>query len=188
MCSIKVLALALFITFLFVTSSFSGNTPVLVSPPNKAQNVSVGSNLAWYGVTTGGRTVYTIQVCLDTTFLAKPGPTLWQQKDTLPADGSLCSLPSGQPVNPVTGKFLSGTTYYWRVNGGPILPWSTIWSFTTAGKSPVSVIPRSFTNRIQATKDSRVFDIRGRLTSSKSTNVYISKLGTKLVVKSNVIP
>jgi aqualysin 1 len=91
--------------------------PTLVSPANGATGVSTSPTLTWNASATA--TSYRVQVATDAGFT-----NVVSDQANLP----------GTSAN-VTG-LAGNTVHYWRVNAsnaGGTGPWSTVWSFTTAG-------------------------------------------------------
>jgi hypothetical protein len=91
--------------------------PALVSPANHASNQSTALLLSWSAA--AGATRYTVQVATDSLFAS----LLLNDTSVVAASRAVSGLPSG-------------TSCFWRVrasNGAGTGPWSTVWSFTTAG-------------------------------------------------------
>ena len=91
--------------------------PTLLSPSNRATNISLIPTFNWYA--SSGATSYTLQVSINSSF---------------------SSFIYNADVGNVTSKQISGlsnsTTYYWRVNAKNSYgtsEWSSTWFFTTTG-------------------------------------------------------
>lgn len=100
--------------------------PVLLSPSNGATGVSVSPHLQWQGV--DGAKYYCLQVSTTDGF----STTVWSRAYLAPQ--TIAELNGLQP----------NTRYFWRVlarNEIGSSPWSTVWSFTTAGIGPPSTAP-----------------------------------------------
>ena len=100
-------------------------TPVLSSPSNFSQNVSMSVHLAWNPSSTAD--TYHLQVSTDSTFT------------TLTMDDSTLTDPSRNLVS-----LNNNTVHYWRVsarNSGGTSAWSQTWNFTTVPAIPATPVP-----------------------------------------------
>jgi photosystem II stability/assembly factor-like uncharacterized protein len=114
-------------------SEFAPNIPALVSPINGALNQSQTPKMKWQSVS--GAISYRIQVSVDSTFATTAFDSTGITRDSI-------VVPSG--------KLLTNTKYYWRVNAtnpGGTSDWSAKFNFTvtaTGVNSIVSGIPKEY--------------------------------------------
>lgn len=109
--------------YYFTTSASGPGVPVLVSPPNGANNQAVSISFTWNQAS--GATSYALQVSTDSTFVA---PSLYYQSGLAYASVGI-------------GGLANNTTYYWRVcatNGVGIGAWSATNNFSTIQAIPAT--------------------------------------------------
>ena len=111
--------------FLTSDSTVSG-APVLVSPSNGSENISLAPTLVWKGVS--GTTGYQIEVSTRDNF----------------SGGQTQSYTSADTTLKLSGLKVK-TTYYWHVAAGTAITshqnWSDAWDFTTADTSKIPATP-----------------------------------------------
>ncbi len=102
--------------------------PVLISPPNNSNNISMTPTLTWN--TSSNATSYTVQISTTPNFI--------NIIDSATTTATIYTVPSG--------KLNSTITYFWRVmarNSNGVSLWSTVWNFSTtaAPNAPTLVSP-----------------------------------------------
>ncbi len=117
--------------------------PTLISPADASTGIALSPTLSWNA--SAGANTYQVQVSTSSGF----GTTVFNQ-----------SAIAGTSVA-VSPALANSTVYYWRVNAtntDGTSSWSPVWSFTTIGTGPVTLVLQDGLNGYSGTRDTYIWE------------------------------